>query len=97
MKLLTVLALALSTTAFAGHHDHDKKMEEMMKLPFDQHKKLMQEKLQAKTTMLEESKTCVNEAKDNEGLKKCHEKMKEEKMAMKDEMKDKMKDMKKKQ
>lgn len=94
MKFLTVLALVLSTSAFAGH-DHKKMEEEMRKMPFDQHKKMMQEKLDKKTAMIEEAKTCVNAAKDNDGLMACHEKMKEEKHAMMDEMKDKMKDAKK--
>ena len=93
-KFVTVLALALSATAFAGHHEHS--MDEMKKMPFDQHKKMMQEKLEKKTTMINEAKTCVNDAKDNDALMECHKKMKEEKHAMMDDMKDKMKDMKKK-
>lgn len=94
MKLLTVLALVLSTSAFAGHHE--KEMEEMKKMPFDQHKKMMQEKLDKKTSMIEEAKTCVNDAKDNAALNACHDKMREEHHAMMDEMKGKMHDMKKK-
>lgn len=97
MKLLTALVFAFSATAFAGHHDHDKMKEEMKKLPFDQQKAMMQDKLNAKSTMLEEAKTCVNNAKDKDALWKCKDEMKEEKMAMKDEMKEKMKEAKKKQ
>ena len=94
MKFLTAMLMVFSASAFAGHHD--KKMEEMKKMPFDQHKKMMQEKLEMKSGMVEEAKNCVNNAKDNDGLMECHKKMKEEKHAMKDEMKDKMKSMKKK-
>ncbi len=96
MKFFTAVLIAFSASAFAGHHDHDKMMEEMKKLPFDQQKSMMQEKLTKKSAMLEESKSCVNSAKDSDALMECHKNMKEEKMAMKDEMKDKMKDMKKK-
>ena len=94
MKFMMIAALVLSTQAFAGHHD--KKMEAMKKLPFEDHKKMMQEKLEKKSGMIEEAKMCVNNAKDNSALMDCHKKMKEEKHAMKDEMLDKMKGMKKK-
>ncbi len=94
MKFLTVLALVFSATAFAGHHEHS--MEEMKKMPFEQHKKMMQEKLDKKSAMVEEGKMCVNNAKDNDALIECHKNMMEDKHAMKEEMKGKMKDMKKK-
>ncbi len=93
MKFLTVIALAFSVSAFAGHHDE---MKDMEKMPFDQHKKMMQEKLEKKSAMVEESKKCVNAAADNAALMECHKAMKEEHHAMKEEMKGKMKDMKKK-
>lgn len=93
MKLMTVILLALSATAFAGNHDMT--TDEMKKLPYDQHKKMMQEKLDQRSTMIDEWKTCVNNSKDNDGLMECHKKMKEEKHAMKGEMKGKMKDAKK--
>ncbi len=94
MKFLTAAIIAFSATAFAGHHEH--KMEEMKKMPFEQHKQMMQEKLDKKAAMVEEGKTCVNNAKDKDALMDCHEKMMDEKHAMKEEMKSKMKDMKKK-
>lgn len=94
MKFFAAVLIAFTASAFAGHHEHN--MEEMKKMPFDQHKKMMQEKLDKKSAMVEEGKKCVNEAKDNEALIECHKKMKEEKHAMMDDMKDKMKDMKKK-
>lgn len=87
MKFMTVILLAFSATAFAGHHEMS--MDEMKKLPYDQHKKMMQENLEKKSAMIEESKTCVNNSKDNDGLMDCHKMMREEKHAM-------MKDMKKK-
>ena len=65
MKFLTAMLLVFSASTFAGHHD--KKMEEMKKMPFDQHKKMMQEKLEMKSGMVEEAKNCVNNAKDNDG------------------------------
>lgn len=94
MKFLTVLALVFSATAFAGHHEMSK--EEMKKMPFEQHKKMMQEKLDKKSAMVDEGKKCVSDAKDNDALIACHDSMKEDKHAMKEEMKGKMKDMKKK-
>lgn len=95
MKFLTVILFAFSASAFAGHHDHDKMMEEMKKLPFDQQKTMMQEKLTQKSAMIEESKMCVNNAKDSKALMECHKSMMEDKHAMKEEMKGKMKDAKK--
>lgn len=95
MKFMTVILIAFSASAFAGHHDHDKMMEEMKKLPFDQQKTMMQEKLTQKSAMIDECKMCVNNAKDSSALMECHKNMKEEKQAMKDEMKGKMKDAKK--
>lgn len=94
MKFLTALVLVFSATAFAGHHED--MMKDMEKMPFDQHKKMMQEKLEKKSAMVEEGKTCVNNAKDNAALMECHKNMKEEHHAMKEEMHGKMKDMKKK-
>jgi len=96
MKFLAATLFVLSASAYAGHHDKDKMWEEMKKLPFDQQKSMMQEKLNMKSAMIEESKMCVTNAKDSNALKDCHKQMKEEKHAMKDEMKGKMKDMKKK-
>ncbi len=96
MKFLTVLAIAMSASAFAGHHE-GKMAEEMKKMPFDQQKKMMTEKLDMKSEMVEKGKTCVNSAQDKDALMACHDQMMEEKHAMKDEMHDKMKDMKKKQ
>lgn len=96
MKFLTAMIFAFSATAFAGHQDHDKMMEEMKKLPFDQQKSMMQEKLNKKSAMVDESKMCVNNAKDSTALMDCHKNMMEEKHAMKEEMKGKMKDAKKK-
>lgn len=89
MKFMSVLLVMFSMSAFANN------MEKMKNMPYEEHKKMMMEMLDKKTSMLEESKTCVNSAKDNDALNKCHDKMKEEKHAMKDEMKDKMKAMKK--
>lgn len=94
MKFLTAALFVMSATAFAGHHEH--KMDEMKKMPFDQHKKVMAEMLDKKSAWVEESRKCVNDAKDNDALMECHKNMKEEKHAMKDQMHDKMKDMKKK-
>ncbi len=94
MKFLAVLVFALSASAFAGHHED--MMKDMEKMPFDQHKKMMQEKLEKKSTMVEDSKKCVNAAADNAALMECHKAMREEHHAMKEEMKGKMKDMKKK-
>lgn len=95
MKFLTVLVFVFSGAAFGGYHEHS--MEEMKKMPFDQHKAMMVEELDEKSMMVEQSKKCVDEAKDNDALIECHKKMKEEKHAMKEEMHDKMRDMKKKQ
>ncbi len=95
MKFLTIAVLALSFSAFADHHET--MMKDMDKMPFDQHKMMMQEMLTKKSAMIQESKTCVDTAMDKAALKDCHMKMKDEKHAMMDEMhmkKDSMKKMK---
>jgi hypothetical protein len=94
MKFLTVALIAFSATAFAGHHE--KMMEDMKKMPFEQQKQMMTDHLNQKSAMVEEGKMCVNNAKDKDALMECHKKMMEEKHAMKDEMHQKMKDSKKK-
>ena len=91
MKFVTIAVLALSFNAFADHHEM---MKDMDKMPFDQHKQMMQEMLSKKSAMIQESKTCVDAAKDNAALKECHMKMKEEKHAMMDEMPEKKDAMK---
>jgi hypothetical protein len=93
MKFLTVFALALSASAFAGHHEM---MKDMDKRPFAENKKMMSEMLEKKTTMVDEAKNCVNSAKDNAALKACHEKMMMHKQSMEEKMEGKMDDMKKK-
>ncbi len=76
MKFLTALVLVFSASAFAGHHEN--KMEKMKNMPFDQHKKMMQEMLEKKSAMVEENRKCVNDAKDNDALMECHKNMKED-------------------
>lgn len=95
MKYFTVAVLAFSFAAFAGHHDHKKMKEEWKKLPFDQQKQMLTEKLDRKAAIVQDGRTCVNGAKTSDDLMKCKEDMWEDKKEMKAEMKSKMKDMKK--
>lgn len=93
MKFLTILALALSASAFAGHHEMDKNWKkDFEKRPFEENRKMMNEKLDMKSSMVQEAKDCVGKAKDNASLMACKESM----MSKKEDMHDHMKDMKKK-
>lgn len=94
MKFLTALILCFSLNAFADHHeDMEKKWDAMS---FEDAKKMKLEKIDMKMKMMEETRKCVNDAKDKDGLRSCWKEMKEEKKEMKDKMKDKMKGKKKK-
>ncbi len=92
MKHLVFTLMIFSTSVFAGQHGMTKRDWE--KMPFDQHKKMMQEKLDMKSSAIDASRACVNSAKDNAALMDCHMKMKEEKQAMEEDMYEK-KEMKK--
>lgn len=91
MKFLTVTMISLlSLSAMA--HNHDKDEQKMWdNMSFEDAKKMMQEKMDKKSAIMEKGKACVNAAKDKDGLKACKKDMWEEKDEMKAEMKDKMK------
>lgn len=92
--LITVATLALSVSAFAGHHkgDHAKKWEEKFeKMSFTDAKSMMQEMTAEKATIANNFKSCVDGAKDKSALKDCKKTMWEEKMDLKGDMKDKYK------
>lgn len=92
--LVTAATLALSLTAFAGHHegDHAKKWDEKFeKMSFTDAKSMMQEMTTQKTALINDFKSCVDSAKDKSALKSCKETMWEDKMDMKKSMKDKYK------
>lgn len=87
MKTLLTLALCLgSFSAFSDMHEKD-----WDKMPFEEKKTHMTEKLNKKQTMLDEAKSCVSSAKDDKALKACKEQMKEDKKEMKEKWKDKKK------
>jgi hypothetical protein len=94
MKFLTIIALAFTASAFANHHmEMDKNWKaEFEKRPFAENKMMMNEKLNMKSTMVQEAKDCVGMAKDNSALMACKEKM----MTKHEEMEKMNKDMKKK-
>jgi hypothetical protein len=92
--LVTVATLALSVSAFAGHHegDHAKKWEEKFdKMSFTDAKGMMQEMTQQKTALINDFKSCVDSAKDKSALRSCKKTMWEDKMDLKKDMKDKYK------
>lgn len=86
MKLIIGLALSLFTVGAMANKDKN-----WDKMTFDQQKQMMTEKLDKKSAMIQESRSCVNEAGSKDALKTCKEEMKEERQAMKDEWKDKKK------
>ena len=89
MKTLLVASLLLgSFGAFANHH------EEWNKLPYAEKKAKISEKLDKGIKMMTENKACVDASTDDASLKKCTDKMKEEKREMKKKW-DKMKGKKK--
>jgi hypothetical protein len=76
MKLLMIGFVALfSLGAFANSKDWDK-------MPFDQQKQMKLQKLDKKSAMIQESRSCVNAAKDKADLKECSEEMKEKQSMM---------------
>ena len=94
MKFLFAVFMGLSLNAFADHHEGmDKKMESMS---FEDAKKMRLERMDMRSKMMEEHKSCVSAAKDKDGLKACMKNMKEDRHEMKSEMKEKIKALKKK-
>jgi hypothetical protein len=82
MKILTfALASLLSVGVFAAK---DKNWDRMSVSEAKQHRL---EKLDRKSAMIEEARTCVNAATTKDQIKNCKQEMKEEKRAMKDEKK----------
>jgi len=61
------------------------------KLPFDQQKKMLERKLEQKSAMIQEARTCVNKATDKTALKVCQDDMKNEKQAMEEQWQHKKK------
>lgn len=100
MKFLLVATLTLfSIHSFADHHDKMGKMHEKMNkkwesMSFEDAKKHMSEKLDTKMKMNQEAKTCVDNSKNKEELKKCKEDMKSKMNEMHEEHMEKMKEMK---
>lgn len=79
MKTLLVVSLLLgSLTALADHH------EKMKDMPFAEKKAKVSEKLANRIKSLQENKSCVDSAQDDAALKKCMEKMREERKEMKE-------------
>jgi hypothetical protein len=87
MKYMLVAILALASLTSCSHkHKHSQwKHEEMPKqldaMSFEELKTWKTQLLTAKQEMIKEEQTCIDVAKDKDGLKKCsenlHEKMKE--------------------
>jgi hypothetical protein len=88
MKFIMALMVLFSLNAFADHHEEgdQKKMESMS---FEDEKKMKLERIDKMTSMMEDHKKCINEAKDKAGLKACRSKMKETHQEMKQHMKKK--------
>lgn len=93
MKLITVLMICFSLNASASHHEEMQKKWDSMS--YEDAKKMSLEKIEKMQAALDEHKSCVNAAKDKEGLKACREKAKAKRKEWKEKMKGK-KDKKKK-
>lgn len=76
MILCTFFLMSLS--AFSDHHD------EMKGKTFEEKKAKALEGLEKRLAFINETKTCVTAAKDENGLKACREKMKAHRKAMKE-------------
>ena len=88
MKVLLATFLSLCCfSVFAEHHQH----KNWDKLSFEQQKQMRLKMLDEKSAMIENSRTCVNGAKDKEALKNCKQEMKDEMKATKNEWKNKKK------
>ncbi len=81
MKTLLVLVLAFgSLLSFAEKPKDDGKFEER--------KAKLSTHLDKRIAALQESKSCISNAKDDKGLKACHEKMKEHRKERRESMKE---------
>jgi hypothetical protein len=84
MKILLAAIITISAPLALANKDWDK-------MPFDQQKKMKLEKLDKKSAMIQEARTCVDASKDKDGLKNCWKDMKEDKDEMKKNWKNKKK------
>lgn len=93
--LITTSILALSLSVFADHHkgNKDEWRKKWDAMSFEDAKKMDQNMISKKTSMMNEMSACVDKATTKAMLERCHDKMKEEHMEMRSEMK---KDMDKK-
>lgn len=81
MKTLLVLIIAFgSLTAFAEKTKDDGRFEER--------KAKLSTHLDKRIATLQEAKSCVSGAKDDKGLKACHEKMREHRKERREMMKE---------
>ena len=87
MKILLAAIIALSAPlALADMH-----AKNWDKMPFEEQKKMKLEKLDRKSAMIQEARTCVDASKDKEGIKNCWKNMEEDKKDMKQAWKNKKK------
>jgi hypothetical protein len=78
MKTLLIFALCLiSTGSFADHH------EEMQGKTFEEKKAMMIKKIDTRISYINEMKSCISAATNEEAIKVCREKMKSHKELMK--------------
>lgn len=95
MKIAVSLLLSFfCLTAFAENPENmEKKME---KMSFEDAKKMHLDKLNEMSGMIEKRKSCVSQATDKEGLKKCREEGRTEWQKKREENKAKRKERKEK-
>lgn len=90
MKYVVAMMLCFSLNSVqANHHEGDDKAWD--KMSFEDAKKMKLEKADRMSSMMEEYRKCLNDAKDKDGLKTCKSKMYGEKKDMKKKKKDKKK------
>jgi hypothetical protein len=77
MKMLLIFICVISVSVWADHH------EEKEGKTFEEKKAKMLEHFEKRISHLNEGKSCVSSAKDEEGLKACHQKMKSHREEMK--------------
>jgi hypothetical protein len=77
MKMLSIFICLFSLTAWADHH------EEKGGKTFEEKKAKMLENYDKRISKFNEGKSCVSSAKDEDGLKACHQKMKSHREEMK--------------
>jgi hypothetical protein len=69
--IISLLTLGTFSTQANTHKKHSRMNKKMDSMTFEDAKKWKMDKLSHKKNMIEEEESCIGQAKDKAGLKKC--------------------------